>query len=34
LIGKDFDALDFDVPVKLQTVDVSDEVTLPCFELV
>jgi len=33
LVGKDFDELDFDVPVKLQTVQISDEVTLPCFEL-
>lgn len=34
LVGKDFDALDFDLPVKLQTVQISDEVCLPCFSLI
>jgi len=34
LVGKDFDALDFDCPVKLKTIKIADEVCLPCFELV
>ncbi|MDX2426489.1 MAG: OB-fold domain-containing protein [Cycloclasticus sp.] len=34
LIGKDFDALDFDLPVTLQTVKTSEDVYLPCFKLV
>ena len=34
LVGKDFDALDFDLPVKLQTVKISDDVCLPYFSLI
>jgi uncharacterized OB-fold protein len=33
LVGNDFDALDFDLPVKLQTVKISDDVCLPYFSL-
>ena len=34
LVGKNFDALDFDLPVQLTTVAISDEITLPYFELI
>ncbi|MEW4982551.1 MAG: Zn-ribbon domain-containing OB-fold protein [Cycloclasticus sp.] len=34
LVGKDFDALNFDIPVKLKTVQIADDSYLPCFELV
>lgn len=34
LVGKDFDALDFDIPVQLKTIQISDDVSLPCFEFV
>ncbi len=34
LVGKDFEALDFDKPVTLQIVQISDDVYLPCFSLV
>lgn len=34
LVGKNFDALDFDVAVKLTTGAISDEICLPYFELV
>lgn len=34
LVGKDFDALDFDIPVQLETIQITDDVYLPCFHLV
>ncbi|MBQ0725569.1 MAG: OB-fold domain-containing protein [Cycloclasticus sp.] len=34
LVGKNFDALDFDVAVRLTTAAISDEISLPYFELV
>ena len=33
LVGKDFDALDFDAPLTLKIIQINDEVSLPCFEL-
>lgn len=33
LVGKDFDALNFDKPVTLQIVQTGDDVYLPCFAL-
>ncbi|PCH83415.1 MAG: hypothetical protein COB26_07700 [Piscirickettsiaceae bacterium] len=33
LVGKNFDALDFDKAVKLQIVHTGDDVYLPCFVL-
>ncbi|KXJ49167.1 MAG: Zn-ribbon domain-containing OB-fold protein [Cycloclasticus sp.] len=34
LVGKDFDVLDFDVPVQLETIKITDDVYLPCFHVV
>ena len=33
LVGKDFDALDFDAPLTLKIIQINDEVSLPCFDL-
>lgn len=33
LVGQDFDSLDFDLPVRLETIKVSDELFLPYFAL-
>lgn len=34
LVGKNFNGLDFDVAVKLTTAAISDEISLPYFELI